>query len=79
MLLVSERRLHSGISYKKGSILHMRIEPFLSFCRRQMLFCGSNDTLFPNAGSLACEPAQIVKLSTAHLTTLVHLDAVDSR
>ena len=42
-----------------------------------LILCFGSSKLLLDAGLLACELAQVVKLCTAHLTTLVDLDAVD--
>ena len=48
----------------------------LSFFCRKVLFCDSG-TLLLDACCLTSELAQIVKLSAANLTNLVHFNAVD--
>ena len=42
-----------------------------------LILCFGRSKLLLDAGLLACEFAQVIKFCTAHLTTLVHLDAVD--
>ena len=60
----------------------MAIEFFflaLAGIKRRLFSVGGNGTLLLDACLLTCELAQIVKLGTTYLTTLVHLDAVDAR
>jgi len=59
----------------------MAIEFFflaLAGIKRRLFSVGGNGTLLLNAGLLTSELTQIVKFGATHLTTLVHLDAVNA-
>ena len=49
------------------------------FCQQLLRNSASTATLLLDASSLTCEVAQIVKLSAANLTNLVHFDTIDVR
>ncbi len=62
-------------SQKKGWLLAETIPLFLSFVAD--LLCSNGSSFLLDTCFLASELAQIVKLGATHLTTLVHLDAVN--
>lgn len=66
----------AGRNKKRRTAICMAMRLSLSLCRRGLvLLCGN--PLLLDAGFLAGKLAQVVELGAAHLTYLVHLDAVD--